>query len=192
MPLQRKHIISAAALALAVGTASSVGFIPYWESGGHMSLVVTQQSIDRRGVYTVCDGITNLHPQFSWIKPGMRFTEKQCKDAFASLLPGYEAKIQACVPAYKNYPPHRQVSLLSFSYNLGPAAICGGRGHSDRIAREFNAGHVAVGCRLMGDYIRANRKVLSGLEQRRNGRPHKERLRFGPAWGEIAWCLRDD
>lgn len=164
-------ILTASSLALA-----SV-FIPHWESGSHMDLTVRHQSFDPPGVYTVCDGITNLDPQFADIKPGMTFTAQRCKDAFMALLPGYAAPIEACVPDYKNFPPHRQVALLSFAYNLGPGRIC-----NSAIARELNAKHWAGACNLMGGYVKAAGKRLKGLQNRR----------FDPKWGEIAWCLRED
>lgn len=167
----RKAALGAATLALAAV------LIPRWESGGRMSLVVTQQSIDRKGVYTVCDGVTNLDADYAWIRPGMTFTEHQCAEAFRKILPKYADPIATCIPTYNTMPPHRQTALLSFAYNVGPSAICTGS-----VAREFNRGNVKAGCEAMGRYTRANGRTLRGLENRR----------FDPKWGEIAWCLRDD
>lgn len=152
-------------------------FIPHWESGGRMDTTVRQQGIDRAGVYTVCDGITNLDPDYAWIKPGMTFTTTQCADAFKKVLPKYIEPIADCIPSYYSMPPHRQVALLSFAYNLGPGRVCNGS-----IAREFNAGNVKAACAAMGQYTRAAGKVLKGLQNRR----------FDPKWGEISWCLRED
>lgn len=172
--------LSAGALALAAV------FIPHWEVGGAglrpSDLVVKHQSFDPPKVYTVCAGITNLDEDFKWIRPGMKFTVQQCKDGFLKILPKYVEPIAKCIPSYYSMPPHRQISVLSFGYNLGDGAICGDRRHSGSIAREFNAGHMAAACNLMGEYIRANGKVLQDLENRR----------FDPKWGEIAWCLKDD
>jgi lysozyme len=166
----------------ATALALAAVFIPHWESGSHMDTTVRHQSFDPPGVYTVCDGVTNLDPDYSWIRPGMEFTIPQCAEAFKKVLPKYIEPIAGCIPTYLSMPPHRQVSLLSFAYNLGPTTICGDRHHSGNIAREFNAGHVKVACDIMGQYIRANGKVLTGLENRR----------FDPKWGEIAWCLKED
>lgn len=163
--------LSAGAIALAAV------FIPHWESGGHMDTTVRHQSFDPRGVYTVCDGITNLDPDYRWIRPGMKFTEAQCAEAFKKVLPKYIDPLAACMPSYYAMPPHRQVALLSGAYNLGPARICNGP-----VARAFNAGKVAAGCRALGQYVRADGKVLKGLQNRR----------FDPKWGEIAWCMRND
>jgi lysozyme len=168
--------LSAGALALAAV------FIPHWESGGHMDTTVRHQSFDPPGVYTVCDGITNLDEDFKWIRPGMTFTVQQCVDGFQKILGSYIVPIAKCIPKYYSMPPHRQVALLSFGYNLGDGTICGDKHHSGAIAREMNVGHIKAACTLMGEYIRANGKVLPGLEHRR----------FDPKWGEIAWCLKED
>lgn len=170
--------VAGGAVGLSTGAiALAAVFIPHWESGGRMDTTVRQQSFDPKGVYTVCDGITNLDPDYAYIRPGMKFTEAQCAEAFKKVLPKYIKPIAECIPGYYRMPPHRQVALLSFAYNLGPHRICGGA-----ISREFNAGHVKVACELMGNYIRANGKVLAGLRNRR----------FDPKWGEISWCLRED
>lgn len=175
--------LTAGALALAAV------FIPHWESGGRMDTTVRQQAIDRKGVYTVCDGITNLDPDYAWIRPGMKFTEAQCAEAFQKVLPKYIEPLAQCIDGYYAMPPHRQVSLLSAAYNLGPGRICNdqrikrdGKVIQFNIAKEFNAGNVSRGCELLGYFVVANGKVLRGLQNRR----------FDPKWGEISWCKRED
>lgn len=165
----------------AVGMSAAVAalaavFIPHWETGGRMDTTVRQQKIDPPGVYTVCQGVTNLDPDYAWIRPGMKFTEAQCAEAFQKILPKYYAPLAECMPSYPTMPPHRQTALLSAAYNLGPGRVCGS------IARELNAGHIKAGCELLGQYIKANGKVLPGLQNRR----------FDPKWGEISWCERED
>lgn len=178
MAITNKQKVAGAGIGLGAGAmALAAVFIPHWESGGRMDMTVRQQHFDPPGVYTVCDGITNLDPDYAWIRPRMKFTEAQCAEAFKKVLPKYIAPIAKCIPSYNSMPPHRQVAILSFAYNLGPGRVCKGT-----IAREFNAGHTAAGCRAMGAYIRANGKVLKGLQNRR----------FDPKWGEIAWCMRED
>jgi lysozyme len=177
-PFTTKQKVAGGAVGIGAGAmALAAVFIPHWESGGRMDTTVRQQGIDRAGVYTVCDGITNLDPDYGWIRPGMKFTEAQCAEAFKKVLPKYIEPIAKCIPSYYAMPPHRQVALLSFSFNLGPGRICNGT-----IAREFNAGHTAAACNAMGQYIKANGKVLRGLQNRR----------FDPKWGEITWCMRED
>lgn len=160
--------LSAAALALA-GV-----FIPHWEG---MDLVVKQQAIDRPGVYTVCNGITNLDPAYKWIRPGMKFTEAQCAEAFKKVLPTYEKPIAKCIKDYYLMPPHRQVAFLSAAFNLGSGTIC-----KSTAVRLMNEGNIKGGCEALGVFVKANGKVLKGLQNRR----------FDPKWGEIAWCLRND
>lgn len=167
-----------AAIAIPAAVAALAGvFIPHWESGGRMDLTVRHQSFDPPGVYTVCHGVTNRTADYSWIRPGMKFTTEQCAEAFNKILPKYYGPIADCIPSLSTMPAHRQVALLDAAYNLGPGRICTGG-----VAREFNAGNVKGGCELLGQYVRANGKVLPGLENRR----------FDPKWGEIDWCLKED
>lgn len=130
---------------------------------------------DPPGVITVCDGVTN----YDWpsLKVGEKFTHEQCQQALQDLIPRYAAPVQKCVPGLYQMPPHRQASLISFAYNLGPARIC----HS-RIAPLLNAGNVRSACSLMTHYINANGRTLPGLVNRRED----------PVWGEQSWCLRKD
>ena len=175
--MQTKHKVGAAIAIPAAVAALAAVYIPHWESVDHMDTTVRHQSFDPAHVYTVCDGITNLDPDYAWIRPGMTFTQIQCAEAFKKVLPKYYEPVAACIPSLATMPPHRQVALLSFAYNLGPGRICNGE-----IARDFNAGRAHAACNAMGQYIRANGVVLKGLENRR----------FDPKWGEVSWCMRDD
>jgi lysozyme len=167
-----------AAIAIPVAVAALAGvIIPQWESGGRMDLTVRQQKIDRAGVYTVCNGVTNLDLDYAWIRPGMKFTEAECTKAFAKILPKYYEPLTDCVRGYAQMPAHRQAALLSAAYNLGAGTICG-----SSAVRLINQGKVKEGCEALGAFVRANGKVLKGLQNRR----------FDPKWGEIAWCKRDD
>lgn len=175
MALQTKHKVAGGAVGLTAGAAALAAvFIPHWEG---MDTTVRHQSFDPPGVYTVCNGITNLDPDYAWIRPGMTFTKADCTKAFQKVLPKYVEPIAECIPSYASMPPHRQVALASASFNLGPDRICHGA-----VAREFNAGHVDAGCEALGAYVKANGKELTGLKNRR----------FDPKWGEIAWCKRND
>lgn len=170
--------VAGAAIGIPVAVAAlSAVLIPHWESGGRMDTTVRQQKIDPPGVYTVCDGVTNLDPDYAWIRPGMKFTEAQCAEAFAKILPKYYAPLTDCIRGFAQMPPHRQTALLSAAYNLGTGAICG-----STAARLINAGKVDEGCDALGRFVRANGVVLRGLQNRR----------FDPKWGEIAWCKRND
>ena len=129
------------------------------------------------GVYTVCNGITNLDPDYAWIRPGMKFTPDECKIAFNKVLPKYVEPIAKCIDGYAAMPPHRQISFLSAAFNLGTGTIC-----KSTAVRLINAGDVKGGCEALGKFVKANGEVLKGLKNRR----------FDPEWGEIKWCLRED
>lgn len=161
--------------AAAIGLAALL--IVHWEGE---DLVAKHNSFDPAHVTTVCNGVTNM--DFEWLKPGMKFTHQQCEKMLRKIMPKYIAPIDACVPTFADMPPHRQASLISFSYNLGPGTICGDRRHSGQIARYLNTGHFEAACDLMVHYIRANGKVLKGLVNRRTD----------SVWGENPWCLRED
>lgn len=170
-------VIAAGSGATALGAgalALAAVLIPHWEG---MDLVVKQNSFDRPGVYTVCNGITNLDPEYSWIRPGMKFTTERCAEAFKVVLPRYIEPLGKCVKNYYQLPPHRQVAFLSAGFNLGTGTIC-----KSTAVRKLNAGDTKGGCEALGAFIKANGVVLQGLKNRR----------FDPKWGEIAWCLRED
>lgn len=171
----RSQKIAGGAVGLSAGAlALAAVFIPHWEG---MDLTVRQQSIDRPGVYTVCHGITNLDPEYAWIRPGMKFTEAQCAEAFQKVLPTYIEPLGKCIDNYYAMPPHRQISFLSAAYNLGTGTIC-----RSTAVRLVNEGKTTAGCKALGAFVKANGVVLKGLENRR----------FDPKWGEIAWCMRED
>lgn len=175
MAITRKQKVAGSLTAGALALAAV--FIPHWESGGRMDTTVRQQSFDPPGVYTVCHGITNLDPDYKWIRPGMKFTEAQCAEAFRKVLPKYIEPLGDCVTGYYQMPPHRQVALLSAGYNLGTGTVC-----RSTAVRLLNQGKIDEGCEALGAFVKANGKVLKGLQNRR----------FDPKWGEIAWCKRGD
>lgn len=156
----------------AAGAVLAAALVSHWEG---KSYVAEHLPFDPPGVITVCGGITNH--DIPGLKIGMKFTEAMCENAWQDALPRYSAPIAKCVPAFVQMPPHRQGALVSFSVNLGPWRICG-----TSIGRDLNAGRIKQACDAMRQYIRANRKVLKGLVNRRND----------PVWGERAWCLRED
>lgn len=174
--INKKVAGAAIGIPVAVAALASV-LIPHWESGGRMDLTVRQQKFDPPGVYTVCDGVTNLDPAYAWIRPGMQFTREQCAAAYALILPTYYAPLNDCVKGYAQMPPHRQTALLSAAYNLGPGTIC-----RSTAVRLINEGRIDEGCEALGAFVRANGVVLKGLQNRR----------FDSKMGEIAWCKRND
>ena len=154
----------------------------HWEG---MNLVAEHLPFDPAGVTTVCGGITNY--DWPWLKPGMKFSRAKCTEELAKLAPRYAAPLQACMPGFNEFPPHRQAALISLAVNIGPGRVC--KGHYDKagvyhpsIADYLNKGRVEAGCNAITQYTRAAGKVLKGLVNRRTDR----------TWGERTWCLRED
>lgn len=156
----------------AAGAACAALLISHWEG---MFYVARHLPFDPPGVITVCGGITNY--DWPWLKPGMKFSEAQCKDALASAAQRYAEKVVKCVPSLPDMPPHRQAAITSFAVNLGPARIC-----NTSISRDLNAGRVKQACDAMVKYVYANGKFMQGLANRRTN----------SVWGERPWCLRED
>lgn len=168
-------VLTAGVIALAAGTATQQGFIPRWEGGVKEVQVAVHLPFDRRGVYTVCSGLTNA--DIKDLKPGDVYTRAMCDDAEAAALPKYNDGLVRVLGADFLVSTHMHVALLSFIYNIGEHAFA-----NSTVARELKAGHREAACRAMGMYTRANGVVLKGLQNRR----------YDKFWGEIAWCLRDD
>lgn len=156
----------------AAGAALAAALVSHWEG---MSLVAKHLSFDPPGVITVCGGITTY--DWPWLKPGMKFSEDDCRKALAEAAQRYAAEVVKCVPGLPDMPPHRQAAVASFAVNLGPAKVCG-----TTIGRDLNAGLVKQACDAMAKYVYANGKFLQGLLNRRTD----------AMWGERPWCLRED
>jgi lysozyme len=134
--------------------------------------VAKHERIDPPDVITWCFGRTNLDDPS--VKAGTRFTKEDCKQQLMeSLIDRYGPPIQACIPQFVTYGPHRQAALVSAGYNLGPARIC-----NSSVGKNLRAGNVEAGCKALLAYNRANGVVLRGLKLRRQA--------------EYEMCLRED
>src|SRR5690349_6351260 len=105
-----------------------------WEG---MDLVARHQAIDPPGVVTACIGETNYDRKD--LKEGQRFTTEECKRRLLEDMPKYAAEVDRCIKV--ETPPHRRAALISFTYNVGGAALC-----KSSVARNLNAGRVKEGC----------------------------------------------
>lgn len=155
----------------AAGSAAVVlaaAFLTVWEG---FAPVAKHERVDPPGVITWCFGRTNYDDPT--VKAGTHFNKEQCQKLLEADIPKYAAPLYKCVKDFAEYPPHRQASLISFSYNLGPGTVC-----KSTTVKELNAGHVKAGCDAMMRYTRANGVVLKGLVNRRTA--------------ERAYCLRSD
>ncbi len=101
----------------------------------------------------------------------MTFTKAQCLDELGVDLQKYDVMVHSCI--HVALPPHREAALVSFTYNLGQRALCSGA-----VARNLNAGNVAMGCRAMLGYNHASGSVSKGLTRRRQA--------------EMKLCLEND
>jgi lysozyme len=163
---KKKVVLGAATLTLCAV------FIPHWEG---MDRVAKHNAFDPAGVITVCNGITNYDDPN--LKVGDHLTKQECEQRLKNAIPKYAQPLAECMTHFNEYGPHRQVAFISASYNLGPATVC-----KSTAVRLLNEGDIRGGCAALGNFIKADGKVLKGLVNRRND----------PTWGEIAWCLRED
>lgn len=169
MAMRKRHKAALGAATLACTTA----LIAHWEG---VDLVAKHNSFDPAGVITVCHGYTNLDDPT--LKSGQRFTRAQCEELLKKVIPEYAYPISKCLKHFAEYGPHRQASLISFSYNLGPGRVC-----NTSVGRRLNAGDIPGGCWAMTGYVKAAGRVLPGLVNRR----YKDSF-----WGEYEWCMRND
>lgn len=148
--------------------AAAVAFTPSWEG---MDVVARPDMIGTGHPVTYCYGQTD---ELGRVKPGTRFTKKQCDAALAASLPKYLAKIEPCI--HVELPDKTMASLLDAAYNAGHVAVC----KSPMVAR-MNAGDIAGGCKAFdGWYVRSDGQVRRGLVARRGGDGRK---------GEKQLCL---
>jgi lysozyme len=107
------------------------------------------------GVWTIGYGATGPD-----IGPGLIWTREEANERFARDLEHYGKQVDKLlkVPA----EAHEKAALVSFAYNLGPAAL--GR---STLLRKFNAGDKEGAAREFGKWVYAGGKKLAGLVKRR-------------------------
>lgn len=110
--------------------------------------------IDPKGVNTVCYG------HIEGVQVGDTYTRVQCQKMLEKDLPRYMAMVDRCIHVYM--PPQRYAAVLSFTYNLGPGALC-----KSSVARYINAGDYKRGCDAMLLYNKSTGVVRKGLVRRR-------------------------
>ncbi|BBZ94342.1 hypothetical protein BRDID11004_47550 [Bradyrhizobium diazoefficiens] len=123
--------------------------------------VAHHQSIDPSNVITWCYGRTNYDD--SSVAAGTRFSKEDCKqELIDDLVNRYGPPIQACIPQFVTYGPHRQAALVSAGYNLGAGRIC-----NSSVGQRLRAGDVKGGCAALLAYVYGNGVKLPGLVKRR-------------------------
>lgn len=104
--------------------------------------------------------VTACYGETQGIKLGQRFTKEQCDAMLAARLPQYDKAIAACI--HVNLPDKTRAALISFAYNVGPAAAC-----RSTAFKRINAGNIRGGCDALMNWTMAQGKVVQGLKNRR-------------------------
>lgn len=147
-------MISARQVSVGGGIAASIALIvPFiMQQEGHRSHVYK----DVAGVLTVCAGHTG--PDIVVKKV---YTDQECNTLLTK-------DIQTSVDGVLKVSPQIEdktnilASTISFSYNIGVGAYA----HSS-VARDFNAGNYAAGCKDILKYTYSGGKYVQGLMNRR-------------------------
>lgn len=148
-----KHPKTTSTAGLAAVIAAAAVFVGPWEGER------TEAYLDRIAsppVWTVCYGETK------GVKAGDKYTPQRCLDMLAKSLEGYHAQFTKCVPALPQQPQGVQVSLTSWTYNVGAGAAC-----KSTLAKKANAGDWRGACNELPKWNKAGGKVVNGLTNRR-------------------------
>lgn len=119
--------------------------------------------LDVGAVPTICYGST------AGVQLGQRASQEECMSRLQRDLKSHIASIQACI--HMKVPDPSMAAFASFAYNVGSNAFCGGS-----VARDLNAGHLALACNDMTKYVLVHRHIVRGLVNRRTA--------------ERAYCLK--
>ncbi|MFP3385840.1 lysozyme [Tritonibacter sp. SIMBA_163] len=131
-----------------VALASAVTFIGDWEG------LRTEAYRDIVGVWTVCYGETKD------VRSGDSYSKAECDAMLAREIVAYETALDRCLTA--DVPMGMKVALVSWTYNIGPAAAC-----RSTLLRKANAGDLTGACNELPRWNRAGGRVIRGLTNRR-------------------------
>ena len=106
------------------------------------------------GVWTVCYGETK------GVSPGDSYSKAECDAMLACEIIAYEAALDRCLTT--DVPIGTKVALVSWTYNVGPAAAC-----RSTLLRKANAGDLTGACNELPRWNRAGGRVIRGLTNRR-------------------------
>jgi lysozyme len=126
-------------------------FVGGWEG---VQTVAYPDPATRGHPWTICYGETQ------GVKRGDRRTIEECKAGLIKGLGAYADAIDRCVTA--TVTDERLIALVSFTWNVGPAAAC-----RSSVVRLINAGHTREGCEALMKWNRAAGVVFRGLTRRR-------------------------
>lgn len=116
--------------------------------------VVLNKYADPVGIPTVCAGETNQEI----LSLRDAFSRDECIALMGASLYEHAMKIEPCI--HRPVTRNQAAALVSFSYNVGPAAFCG-----STLARKLNAGMEF--CSELSRWVYAKGVKLPGLVKRR-------------------------
>jgi len=151
MPISNNTKLAGGAGGIAAAIALAVPLIAQWE--GHRNHVYR----DIAGVLTVCNGHTGRD-----IVVNKVYTDDECNVLLADDIKSTVDGVLRVTPKIED-KTYILASVVSFSYNIGVSAYS----HSS-VARDFNAGNFAAGCKDMLKYVYAGGKYSRGLDNRRH------------------------
>lgn len=104
--------------------------------------------------------VTACYGETVGVKLGQKFTKEQCDEMLAKRVPQYAADIASCI--HVKISDKTRAALVSFAYNVGPAAACGSTAF-----KQINAGNIRKGCDALMNWTKAQGKFVQGLANRR-------------------------
>lgn len=109
-------------------------------------------------VWTVCYGET------LGIKPGMKFTVKQCEDMlYARVQKDFDKPLSQCFAAWTSKPAYWRAAVISWAYNVGTGAAC-----NSTLRKKADAGDLKGACQELLKWDKAGGKRIKGLALRRS------------------------
>ncbi len=149
--MKQKLVISAATAAAIYIAAPIIELVEGVEYKPYMDIA---------GIPTVCSGITG--PDVVW---GKKYSARECRNLLEKHIQIHGKYVQDAV----TYPisPQTRAALISFSYNVGGAAM-----RKSTAVRLINQGKIEEGCNALASWNKARvngkLKVVKGLVNRRN------------------------
>lgn len=149
--MKQKLLISAATAAAIYIAAPLIELVEGVENKPYMDIA---------GVKTVCQGVTGPD-----VIPGKTYTKSECRRLLEKHVKIHAKHVENAVNY--NIHPKTKAALISFSYNVGGAAM-----KNSTAIKLINRGEVIEGCKALGMWNKitknGKRVVVKGLVNRRN------------------------
>lgn len=113
-------------------------------------------------IWDICYGETE-YPKGTPIRPGMKFTQAQCKDILKQrVFRDYYLPIRSRIPNFDKFPVSVQASMVSGSYNFGVGGMV-----NSRAAKLASQGKYREACEAQTAWNKAGGQIVRGLVLRR-------------------------